>query len=240
MYKPDVEPIGSKHVAVLYKQILFVLEHYCQAAECISSTWRYHTSKCNCFNRHGVSSRKTPAFISVVVRASSCRLHPDSAGGIFSPKFSLRELFCYRKSGFVKSGDEGGRNLFLMNGMQRVQLGYGFICLAFSSKPSSPRAGIAFALCISYWLLEAYCLMTLLISVVQRRYWMREMWLGRWWNVLENENRGTWRGKLPHCHSVYHKSHMTGTVVEHGRRRWHSGDRPSVPWHGPGYACLFL
>jgi hypothetical protein len=46
MYKPDVDPIGSKHVAIIYKQILFfVLEHYCQAAECISSTWHYHTSK---------------------------------------------------------------------------------------------------------------------------------------------------------------------------------------------------
>ena len=36
MHKPDVHPIESKHVAVLYKQILlFVLEHYCRAAECI-------------------------------------------------------------------------------------------------------------------------------------------------------------------------------------------------------------
>jgi hypothetical protein len=75
-------------------------------------------------------------------------LHPDSACGIFSPKFSLLELFCYRKSGFVKSNDPGGRNLFLMNGMQRVLLGYGFICVAFSSKPSSPRVDIV--LCISY------------------------------------------------------------------------------------------
>lgn len=46
MCKPDVDPIGSKHVAVLHKQILlFVLEHYCKAAECISSTWHYHMSK---------------------------------------------------------------------------------------------------------------------------------------------------------------------------------------------------
>ena len=46
MYKPDVDPIGSKHAAVLYKQILlFILGHYCQAAECILSTWHYHMSK---------------------------------------------------------------------------------------------------------------------------------------------------------------------------------------------------
>jgi len=39
------------------------------------------------------------------------QITPDSAGGIFSPKFSLLELFCYRKWGFVKSGDPGGRSL---------------------------------------------------------------------------------------------------------------------------------
>jgi hypothetical protein len=128
----------------------------------------YLRNVCNCSNRHGISSRKTPAFISVVVRTLSCRLHRDSAGGIFSPMFCLMELFCYRKSGFVESGDPGGRSLFLMNGTQRVLLGYSFKCLAFSSKPSSPRAGIV--LCIFYCLLEAFCLMTLsVVSIVWRR-----------------------------------------------------------------------
>jgi hypothetical protein len=128
----------------------------------------YLRNVCNCSDRHGISSRKTPAFISVVARTLSRRLHRDSAGGIFSPKFSLLKLFCYRKSGFVKSGDPGGRTLFLMNWTQRVLLGYSFKCFALSSKPSSPRVGIV--LCISYCLLEAFCLMTLSVfSIVRHR-----------------------------------------------------------------------
>ena len=119
---------------------------------------------CNFFNRYGVSFRKTPAFISVVVRASSCRLHLILP--VVYSVLSFHFWNCFATgSGGLSSPVIRVAAVFLMNGMQRVLLGYGFICLAFSSKPSSLRVGIV--LCISYWLLESYCLMTLSISIVQ-------------------------------------------------------------------------